>query len=200
MLLEHTLGLMLHPDSEWENIRKEKKSVARVFLGHTPILAAIPCVASYYGVTQVGWHMSNGELIKMTESSALSLAVIAYIAFNIGVFVFGAFIDWMASTYSVDAVEHKGETLAVFVTAPIFIAGVIGVYPVMWVVMLALMLASCWSVYLIYEGIPILMQIPKEQGFMYASSALTIGLVLAVVMIITTVLIWAMGFNPEFVH
>lgn len=200
MILDHTLGLFLHPDSEWEAIRREDKGVLSTFLTHTPVLAAIPCIASYYGVTQVGWSVGGGELVKLEAGSALVLAVISYMALIAGVFIFGRFIDWMADVYGGDERRHCGEKLAIFVTAPVFVASAVAAYPVLWLDMLVVTIAGCYSVYLIYEGIPILMQIPKEQGFMYASSVLTVGLILTVVLIITTVLIWAMGFDPVFLR
>jgi hypothetical protein len=60
-------------------------------------------------------------------------------------------------------------------------------------------LAACYSVYLIYEGIPILMNIPKERGFIYASSVLTIGLVLAVVVLVAAVIVWSSGMGPVYI-
>lgn len=48
-LLDHTLGIMTHPDEEWAAIKKQKSSFRQVFLSHVPFLAAIPAVASFLG-------------------------------------------------------------------------------------------------------------------------------------------------------
>jgi hypothetical protein len=80
------------------------------------------------------------------------------------------------------------------------LAGIVLVYPQLWLVATVFLVAACYSVYLIYEGIPILMNIPKERGFIYASSVITVGLVLAVVVMITTVIIWGSGLGPIFVR
>ncbi|MFT5085026.1 MAG: hypothetical protein ACI9Y1_003083 [Lentisphaeria bacterium] len=45
-LLEHTLGILIHPGAEWKAIRKQKASFKQVFLSHVPILALIPVLAS----------------------------------------------------------------------------------------------------------------------------------------------------------
>lgn len=202
-ILEHTLGILLHPDSEWKAIRNERHSFAQVFLSHVPFLALIPSVAAYYGVTQVGWTIGDGEVVKLTTASALSLCVMTYFALMAGVYILGEFINWMSRTYGVgdDAEKrhYEGTALAVYVTTPVFLAGIVGLYPELWLNAIVTLVAACYSVYLIYEGIPILMNIPKERAFMYASSVVTIGLVLLVVVRVGTVIIWGMGIGPVYV-
>ena len=60
-------------------------------------------------------------------------------------------------------------------------------------------LAACHSIYLIYEGIPLLMNIPRERAFLYASSVVTIGLVLMVFIMMAAVVIWGVGVGPVYV-
>ena len=200
MLLDHTLGIFTHPDSEWRDIRKQRRSKTLEFLTHVPLIALIPAVAFYYGVTQVGWSLGGGDPVYLTSASAMILCVMSYLAALIGVWIFGEFINWMAATYSEEAVNpHHGMAMAVYVTIPIFLAGIAGALPVLWVNVAATMLAAVYSVYLIYEGIPILMNIDKERGFLYSTSIITVALVLLVTMRIGTVLFWVMLFGPEYV-
>lgn len=200
--LNHTLGILLHPDEEWKAIRKEKSSFQQVFLSHVPFLALIPCVCGFYGVTQVGWTIGGGDPVHLSVNSALSLCALAYFAFLAGVFVFGEFVNWMSTTYGVrDSKErrhYEGTALAVYVTTPIFLSGIVNVYPQLWLVSLTFVIAASYAVYLIYEGTPILMNIDKDRAFMYASSIVTIGLVMLVSTMILTVLVWGLGVGPEY--
>ncbi len=203
-LLDHTMGIMFHPSSEWHMIRAQRESFKQVFLSHVPFLALVPAVSAYFGFTQVGWTVGDGDPVKLSQQSALSLCAITYFAFLIGVFVLGEFINWMSKTYGVkgpeERVHYDGTALAVFVTTPMFLAGVFLLYPAIWLNALVMSLAGAYAVYLIYEGIPILMNIDKDRAFMYASSIITIGLVLTVTAIIGTVLVWfGAGVGPEFV-
>lgn len=202
-LLSHTLGIFINPDNEWKRIREDKESFRQVFLNHVPILALIPVLSAFYGVTQVGWSVGDGDPVKLSMQSAISLCVLTYFALLAGVFILGEFINWMAKTYGVqgpeERVHYDGTALAVFITTPLFLVGVFLVYPVLWLNALAMTIAGCYSIYLIYEGIPILMNIDKDRAFMYASSVITVGLVLMVTAMIGTVLIWGMGVGPEFV-
>ena len=91
-ILDHTLGIFLHPDAEWKAIRKQQSSFQQVFLSHVPFLALIPSIAAFYGVTQVGWKVGDGEAIRLSINSAASFAVLSYFAFLAGVFIFGEFV------------------------------------------------------------------------------------------------------------
>ncbi|MFT5085027.1 MAG: hypothetical protein ACI9Y1_003084 [Lentisphaeria bacterium] len=108
-----------------------------------------------------------------------------------------------AKTYGVqgpeDRIHYDGTALAVYITTPLFLVGVFLVYPVLRLNALAMVIAGCYSIYLIYQGIPILMKIDKDHAFMYASSVITVGLVLMVTAMIGTVLVWSMGVGPQFI-
>lgn len=202
-ILEHTLGIMLHPDREWKAIRNERHSFAQVFLSHVPILALIPCLSMYFGVTQVGWSIGDGDPVKLTSQSALMLCVLTYFAMMAGVLVLGEFINWMSKTYGVsDNAErrhYEGTALAVYITTPVFLAGIVGLYPDPVIYSVVHILAGAYAVYLIYEGIPILMNIEKEQAFMYASSVVTIGLIMLVMVRVGSVIVWGLGVGPVYV-
>ncbi len=201
--LEHTLGIMLHPDSEWKAIRGERHSFKQVFLSHVPFLALIPAVSFFIGVTQVGWSFGSGDPVKLTVGSAIQLCGLAYVALLFGVYALGEFINWMARTYGVKDSEerrhYEGTALAVYVTTPVFLVGIFGLYPHLWLNVTAMGIAGAYAVYLIYEGIPILMNISKDRGFMYASSIVTIGLVMMVIVIVSSVILWNLGVGPVYI-
>jgi hypothetical protein len=201
--LQHTLGILLRPGTEWKAIREDKRSFLQVFVGQVPFLALIPAVSAYIGVTQVGWTVSDGEPVRLTTTSAVSLCALAYVALLAGIYALGNFINWMSRTYGVEGDEasrHYGAmALAVYVSSPVLIAGIANLYPELWFVMVVMGLAGAYAIYLVYQGIPILMNIPKEQAFMYATSVVTVGLVLVVTILVATVVIWGMGIGPVYI-
>jgi hypothetical protein len=203
-ILQHTLGILVHPHTEWTAIRNEKNSFIQVFVSNVPFLALIPAICAYVGVTQVGWVVGSGDVVKLTPISAASLCALTYVALLAGIYLLGEFINWMSKTYGVqgdDATRHyEGTALAVYVATPTLIAGLVLLYPQLWLVTIVMGLAAAYSVYLIYQGIPILMNISKEQAFMYATSVVTVGLVLMVSTLIATVVIWGMGIGPVYMN
>ncbi len=202
-ILEHTLGILIHPDKEWKQIRNERHSFLQVFVSHVPFLALIPAVSAYIGVTQVGWSFGDGSVTRLTTGSALSLCAITYFALIIGVYVLGEFINWMSHTYGVrDSSEqrhYEGTALAVYVSTPVFLASIIHLYPDIYLNAAILGIAGAYAIYLIYEGIPILMNIQKERAFMYATSVVTIALVLAVIVRVGSVIVWTVVIQPVYI-
>lgn len=202
--LQHTLGILIHPASEWKAIRNEKNSFLQVFVSHVPLLALIPSVCAYIGVTQVGWTVGDGDPVRLTPASAASLCALTYVALLVGVYLLGEFINWMSKTYGVvdsDEKRHyEGTALAVYVSTPIMLAGVANLYPQLWLIVAAMGLAGAYAVYLIYEGIPILMNISRERAFMFASSIVTVGLVLMISVMMVTAVIWGMGVGPVYTN
>ena len=63
--------------------------------------------------------------------------------------------------------------------------------------MLVALCSIAYSVYLLYSGPAIVLDINPEKGFLLASSVLTIALVTLVGVLITTVIIWNMGLAPQ---
>ncbi|WP_166251615.1 Yip1 family protein [Marinobacter salicampi] len=199
MSLGHTLGLLTHPDREWEAIRNDTETVSMLYLGHILLLALIPAVAGFYGTTQVGWQVGDGQVIRLTQTSALQLCALLYVAMLGGIYLLGRFIDFFALTYEVKDDKPRGVILAAYTATPVFLLGVIAIYPNVWINMMVGLVAVTYSVYLLYEGLPILMKIPPERGFMFASSVLTVGLVMFVGLLAMSVVVWSMGIGPVYV-
>jgi len=200
MSLLHSIGILTHPDREWESIRSDQESISKLYLGHVLLLALVPALSAYFGTTEVGWRIGDGEVVKLTQNSAAQLSILFYIAMLVGIFLIGKFIDLFSMTYGADESEHKGIVLAAYTATPLFLAGIFAAYPVLWVNMVAGTIAICWSVYLLYEGLPILMKIPEERGFMFASSVLTIGLVMLVGLLAISVVVWSLGVGPVYTN
>jgi hypothetical protein len=199
MILDHVWGIFTHPDDEWQSIRSEPNTIGRHYLTHALILAAIPAVCGYIGATQVGWSVGSDDTVyKLTSQSALMLCALFYGAMIVGVVILGKFIDFLSETFLEEDKTPRGIALATYTTTPLFICGLIALYPVLWLDMIIGLVAIAYSVYLLYEGVPILMSIPKDKGFVFASAIVTVGLVMFVGLLAITVIAWAVGVGPVY--
>ncbi|WP_148864483.1 Yip1 family protein [Marinobacter fonticola] len=201
MLLKHAFGLFTHPDDEWAEIRREHEAAWHVYAAYVLILAAIGPICAYISTTYFGWTVGSERLIKLSNVSAIQLSVLTYVAILVGVFALGWMIDWMASTYGAKSEVDKsnGVALAAYAATPLFLAGFALLYPVPWFNGLVFLAAAAYAGYLIYDGLPIVMGIPKEQAIVYAGAVLTVALVILVTTRVGSVLIWNHGFSPQFV-
>lgn len=74
------------------------------------------------------------------------------------------------------------------------------VYPILWLNFIVGLPALAYSVYLLYSGVPIVMNMPEEKGFLFSSAVLAVGLVALVSLLAITALLWGSGFAPAFTH
>jgi len=198
-MINHVWGLFSHPDREWQQIRGENESVSHMYLTHVLLLAAIPVISAYIGTTQVGWSVAGGEPVRLTANSALQMSVMTYLAMLAGVAVMGAFIHWMARTYDASPSMAQCIVFAAYNATPMFVAGLAALYPNLWLAMLVGTAAVCYTTYLLYVGLPTFMNIPREEGFLFASSVLAVGLVVLVALIAISVVLWGFGMGPVYV-
>ena len=200
MLLSHVPGMFTHPDEEWESIRKEHTGPFRMAT-YVCVLALIAPVCAYISTTQYGWQVGDGQLIFLSQSSAMTLSIMTYIAIVAGVYFIGYMIDWMSRNYGSGHDEYaaNGIALVAYSCSPLFLAGLALLSPEPWINAAVFLAAAAYAAYLMYDGLPHVLQISKDQAFFFEGAILTVSLVYLVTTIIGTVLIWGMGVGPEFV-
>ncbi|MDR9424544.1 MAG: Yip1 family protein [Marinobacter sp.] len=201
MLLSHAFGLFTHPDEEWASIRKEHENPTRLYVAYVFMLAAIAPVCAYISTAHFGWTVGNDRLIKLTEISAVQLSVLTYLAVLVGVFALGYAINWMARTYGAkeEHVPSNGVALAAYSCTPLFLAGFALLYPQPWFNAIIFLAAACYGAWLMYDGLPIVMGIDKDQAVLYGVSLLTVALVILVSTRVGSVILWNWGLGPVFV-
>ncbi len=198
-MIQHTFGLLARPSAQWRTVADLPESSFRTLILYPCIFALLPAVAWYYGTSQVGWTVGDGtEVIKLTAESARRICILFYLAMLACVAAIGYFVHWMSATYGADSSLTKGIVIVGLTSTPLFIAGLVGVYPLLWLDLLIGVVAVCWSVYLLYLGIPIVMNIPEERGFLFSSAVVGVALVILICLMVGSVFLWDIGAAPSF--
>lgn len=190
MFIQHMWGVLYDPKHEWQDIRKEHYSMMHCFLSQISILAAIPALALFIGTTQIGWSIAGGEFVKLTMGSALMAAVAFYAAMWVAVGFIAYVIHWMEKTYGGNVTIDECMVLTTFTATPMFLAGIAGLYPVLWLNVIVGLAAVCYTVYLLFTGVPEIMEIPEDRAFFFSASILTVGLCVLVGLLAVTVIMW----------
>ncbi len=198
MSLTNAFALLYGPSTEWKNIEQQKQSISHIYLTFLIFFAAIPPASAFIGSTYVGWQVGSGETHRLTTESALYLSVIAYFAMLVAVFVLSAFIRWMAQTYGANPSMAECVNLTAYSFTPLFLAGLLGAFPILWLDMLVSLVAIGMSINLLFKGVPVLMGINEEKAFLFSSSILTVSMVSLVGMLAVTVIFWGSGIAPVF--
>jgi Yip1-like protein len=198
-MIQHTFGLLVRPSTHWHTVAAMNENTLRTLLLYPCLLAIIPAVAWYYGTTEIGWTVGDhGETIRLTHESARQICILFYMTMLACVAVIGYFVHWMAATYGAESSTVRGIAIISLTATPLFLAGAVGFYPILWLDMLIGVVAVSWSVYLMYLGIPIVMKIPEERGFLFSSAVLAIALVILICLMVGSVILWDFGAAPAF--
>lgn len=197
-MFSNVIGMIATPGKQWQSIADHCPESALRAIIYSIVLAVIPAVAWYWGTTQIGWQVGDGDTIRLTTNSARSIIPLFYLAMVGSIVFIGYMVHWMAQTYGADSSIGKGIAITGFAATPLFLAGAIGFYPIFWLALLLGVAAVCYAVYLLYVGIPIVMHIPEERGFLFASAVVGVCMVILMVIMGGSVILWDMGFAPEF--
>lgn len=198
MLLKHVWGILSEPKAAWGRIRDEEWSIPELYLRVIAPLALISPVAGFIGTTSFGWQIGAGAPIKLTVSSAVQISIVYFGAILVTVFVIGALISWMSETYGSSQPLSRSIAIATYTAVPLFLVGFFQIYPVLWINFLVGLPALAYSVYLLYLGVPIVMNVSAERGFLFSSAVMAVGLVALVGLLASTVVLWSYGLGPRF--
>lgn len=192
MILNHLWGLYASPKSEWQEIDKQHESYAYP-ISHIAIIALIPAICSYFASAQIGWSIGVGDTIKLTHESALFMSMGMYLGLMVGVFSLAIMIHDLAEVYDAKPSMTQSLELAAYTATPLFMVGFACLFPELWFICMVGLVGLAYSVYLLYSGVPILMHIPEEKGFIYSSTVVTCGLVLLSILMAVSVILLNSG-------
>ncbi|MCL6271479.1 YIP1 family protein [Sansalvadorimonas sp. 2012CJ34-2] len=199
MSLTHVPGLFMHPDKEWRSIKDEQHSVIKIILTYLIFMAAIPAICGFFGTTATGWQLpGSSDTVYLTSESAITMSTLAYLAMLASIFFIAGFVHWMARTFGSSPSFAQCLAFTAYTASPLFIAGLIGLFPSLWTAMLVGITAISWASYLLYTGLPVFMDIPFERGVIFASSVLCVALVILVATMAATVTLWNLGAGPVY--
>ncbi|MCY4150511.1 MAG: Yip1 family protein [Gammaproteobacteria bacterium] len=199
-MFKHVIAIFSKPEEVWRALRSEELSVASLYIQVIVPLSFIPPVAGYYGTTHHGWQVGNSPAIKLTSDSALPISIMYFIALLAAFYIIAQLIHWMSSTYGERQPFARCLALAIFSAIPLLLSGIAQIYPELWINLLIGLIGMTYAVYLLYRGVPIIMDISDQQGFLFASAVLAASLVSLVATLAASVILWDFGIGPAFTY
>ena len=193
--MNHVWGLLAHPNREMRDIKQENETLSHHFTHHVLLMALIPVICAFIGTTQIGWNVGAGDNILLSLSSALGLAILFYALMLAGVAVMGRVIWWMARDYPQRPSLRHCMVFAGYVATPLFLSGLVALYPLVWLCALVGTLALAYTGYLLYVGIPLFLSIDREESLRLSGSTLAIGVLVLEVLLALTVIMWGYGYQ-----
>lgn len=192
-MIQHVWGLLSHPTSEWRQMRRENEGdMMHLAEHHVLLLAAIPVVCSFIGTTQFGWDFGDGT-VKLQLSTALWLGLLFYGVILTAVVFMGYVIHRIAERLPHQPDLKRSTVFAAYTATPLFICGVVSLYPLLWLCCLAGIVGLLYTSYLLYVGVPAFFSLEKEEAFTLSSSILAIGVLVLEAIALALVLFWRYG-------
>lgn len=187
---------IFQPKDTFAELASSYPSPFRVLFQYTVLLLLLPPLFSWIGGYSFGWRLGAAEPLMFPARTLTYISIGYFLALVFG-FVSTAIISrWMASTY--DAKTSLGLHFA-FITVvgePLALASVAHLFPDVFFNVVVILPAILWSMYLLYTGIPVVLDIPPERGMLMASSLVGWLLVAAVSLLGLTVGLWTAGIGP----
>jgi len=191
--------VVFNPSAGWARIAGNPAGLVSLLALHTIPFALIPAVCWYIGVTTQGWVIT-GDPVKLTAASALPMCILFYLAMLAGVVFLGFMVSWMAGSYGTESGVARGVALISYTASPFFLAGLLGLYPILWLDILVGTLIACYCIYLLFLGTGPVMAVAPERAFLYASAVFAVALVSFVALLGATVVLWDLGPTPEYTY
>ncbi len=187
---------LYQPIDAFSSLAKTEPSPVSILLRYSIWLLLLPPLFSFIGAANFGWRLGAPDPL-MLNTNALVMISVAYLLVLIFGLVTTAFISqWMASTYGASTSLGRHFALITIVGEPLAIASLIHLFPDVFVNMLVLIPTMMWSMYLLYKGIPIVLETPPERGMLMASSLVGWLLVAAVSLLGISMSFWTLGIGP----
>lgn len=178
-LLNHAINIITKPKPEWELIKNEPMTITQVFTGYVAILALIPAIASFIGLSLVGIPVPGffTYTIKYPIVSGIINAVASYIMAFVGVYVAAYIINALASNFESTPNMENAVKLVAFSYTPAWIVGIFSIYPPLGV----LGILGLYSIYLLYLGLEPMMNTPQSKKTVYLIVSIVILIVVYLV-------------------
>ncbi|MBA1235681.1 YIP1 family protein [Pseudomonas stutzeri] len=192
------ISLFTRPDRAWTSIRQKEDANGLHYLMHLLLLALIPSVCLFIGITYVGWSLVDEERVRLAADSAFQLCLFLYITMVLGTVIMGLFVHWMARSFDVRPSLNLCIGFIAYTITPFFVAGIAGLYPNRWFAAIVILLAGLYSTYLLFTGLPAFMRQRSSQSFLYASSIWGVALLVIVTVLVSMILFWSFFMEPTY--
>ena len=183
-LVERVKKLLVAPTQEWAAIKAEPHTIAGLYTQYVMILAAIPAVAAFIGLSIVGYS-GMGPTYRVPMAAGVSNMVLSYVLGLGSVYVIALVIDALAPKFAGEKDFMQALKVAAFFPTAAWVAGIFYVIPALAIFAIVGALYSLW---LLFTGLSHLMSVPEDKSVAYTAVVVLVAIVLMVVVSVVAAL------------
>jgi lysylphosphatidylglycerol synthetase-like protein (DUF2156 family) len=152
-------AIITDPPTEWAKIDGEPGDVAQLLISYVAPLAAIPALSGFIGACLVGVVVPGVGTVRASVLQGLFGAAFGYVTACATVLVLGLVIALLAPVFGSRRSFERAFKLAVYSYTPFWLAGAFLLAPGLRF----LIVLSFYGVYLLWKGLPALMETPRAK-------------------------------------
>ena len=179
-LLARVKNIVLAPKSEWPVIAPEPTTVSQLYVGYVMPLAVLAALLGFVRMSVLGVSTAFGGGFRMPIGSGLAYTAMVFVSALIGVFIVGFIINALAPTFGGQRDQRQALKVAAYSLTPAMLSSVLALSPIL--ATLLQLLAGLYGIYVLYLGLPVVMQSPQEKSFGYTVSVVICTILLGVVL------------------
>jgi hypothetical protein len=191
------IRLLFQPRAVFDELSTTRPSARAVFFRLAIWIGIVPPIFAFVGASLFGWRLGAVEPIFFSTGVLLAISIAYFLTLLFGFISSAVVSQWMASTYGARHSLGIHFAMITVVGTPLAVGSVIHLYPHVFINILVLVPTLIWSMYLLYRGLPVVLQTSPERGMLMASSLIGYLLVAAVSLLGVTVVLWGQGIGPR---
>ncbi|HSI57888.1 MAG TPA: Yip1 family protein [Ideonella sp.] len=176
-LINRVKNILLTPKTEWPVVAGEGGTVSDLYTRYIMLLALVPAVAGFIGLSLVGIG-GLGYSFRVPFVSGLVHAVVGYGLSLAMVYALAWVVNALAPNFGAQKDLFAAAKLVAYSLTAAWLGGIFSLLPSLAVLGV---LAGLYSVYLLYLGLPVLMRCPPEKAVVYTVFTVICGFVLSMV-------------------
>lgn len=172
-IVERAKKIITNPKEAWAEIKAEQTTVKDIYLSYAVILAAIPAIAQFIGNALVGSSVL-GVHFRWSIGRALGYAIFWYVLGLAGLALTAFIADSLAPSFGSQKNFVNAFKAVVYSMTPVWVAGILYIIPALGILVL---LAGLYGLYLLFIGLPELMDTPKDKAIGYVIVVIIVNII-----------------------
>ncbi|MBU0672027.1 MAG: YIP1 family protein [Candidatus Margulisbacteria bacterium] len=177
-IIERAREIIFNPRMAWQTIKEEQLDIKQLFINYAAPLALIPSVCGLVGMTIIGIHLLDGNVIRAPFLEAFFGGAAGYGLNLTAIFIAGWVVKLLAPVFGAKADLDSAVKVVVFSMTPVWLAGLFSLIPGMGI----LSILGLYGIYLLYLGLKEVLATPQNKAVLYTISVLLAGVFISFIL------------------
>jgi hypothetical protein len=193
-MVERIKNIVLKPKLEWPVIAAEPTSITHLYTGYVMPLMALAAAMSFLRMSLIGVSIPFAGVVRTPIASGLAYGIVSFGFGLVGLYLVGLIINALAPTFGGSSDRRQALKVAAYSATPAWLGSVLALSPILPT--LLQWAALFYSVYVLYLGLPVLMQSPRDKALGYTATLVICTLLLGIVFMALGIAAGRLGLGP----